>query len=138
LDEDHSQMLEFDEFVRGFYLLSPKASKAEKINFTFKIYDVDGNGDVSRDELLQLLTDVLKEDKASLGHMHLAEEDLRDWVDMSFDEVVPSGEQGMKKDDYARMVELHPAILESLTIPMNFLESANIASFEKALHRSGE
>lgn len=60
LDEDGSDSLEFDEFVRGFYLLSTRASKTDKIAFTFKIYDVNGDGDIDKGELLQLLTDVVR------------------------------------------------------------------------------
>jgi hypothetical protein len=71
LDEDSSETLEFSEFVRGFFLLSTRASKSEKIQFTFKIYDVDGNGDIDKQELLQLLTDVIREDGAT-KHLQLS------------------------------------------------------------------
>lgn len=45
LDEDGSATLEFNEFVRGFFLLSTRAPKEAKVDFTFRIYDVNGNGE---------------------------------------------------------------------------------------------
>lgn len=62
LDEDKSERLEFSEFVNGFYLLSPMASNDEKVRFTFKIYDVDGNGSIDQAELYTLLRDVIRSD----------------------------------------------------------------------------
>jgi hypothetical protein len=37
LDEDQSERLEFEEFVRGFFLLSPMASREEKVVFSYKV-----------------------------------------------------------------------------------------------------
>jgi Ca2+-binding EF-hand superfamily protein len=44
------------------------ATKQEKMEFTFKIYDVDGNGSIDEEELYLLLKDVIRSDKNVSKH----------------------------------------------------------------------
>jgi serine/threonine-protein phosphatase 2B regulatory subunit len=106
LDEDKSEKLEFGEFVNGFYLLSPMATNEEKVRFTFRIYDVDGNGAIDQEELFILLRDVIRSDTSV--NVHFRDSDLRDWVEGTFVDICPVGKKTIELDEYRKMVEKHP------------------------------
>jgi serine/threonine-protein phosphatase 2B regulatory subunit len=147
LDEDKSDKLEFGEFVNGFYLLSPMASKEEKVHFTFRIYDVDGNGAIDEEELFLLLRDVIRSDTSV--NVHFRDSDLRDWVGETFAKMCPEGKKTIEMDEYRKMVEKHPGkspryfffvpladsgapvVLQALTIPMNFLRDIEDEKWER-------
>ena len=130
LDEDKSETLEFDEFCNGFYLLSPRATKEEKIKFAFKIYDVDGNGCIDDNELFLLLRDVIGTDSSS--GVYFDDSHLRDWVAATFAEVCPEGaKQEIRLTEYRQLCGRHPIMLQNLTIPLNFLHEFEESKFQR-------
>ncbi|KAJ4709537.1 Calcineurin subunit B [Melia azedarach] len=50
--------LNFKEFVAFLSAFSPRATLQEKIDFIFKVYDSDGNGKVTFDDMLDVLRDL--------------------------------------------------------------------------------
>lgn len=62
---------------------------------------------------------------------------MREWVNMTFQEVGRDKTE-IQLEDFARLVELHPGIVDALAIPMNFLHPSEesavkaITSFEKS------
>lgn len=84
---------------------------------SFKIYDVDGDGYISRPELLNIL-------KASLEQfvVEISEEDMQQLVDQTFKEVDINGDGLISFDEYKSMVLKHPGIIQSLTINSPILE----------------
>lgn len=50
---------------------------------------------------------------------------MRDWVDVTFKEVCRDGSTTIGLEEYTRMVDKHPAILDALTIPLNFLHGSD-------------
>ncbi len=129
LDEDKSDRLEFGEFVNGFYLLSPMATNEEKVKFTFRIYDVDGDGEIDEEELFVLLRDVIRSD--TTVNVNFREADLRDWVKETFKEMCSPEKNTIQIEEYRRMVERHPVVLQALTIPMNFLHEFENEKWER-------
>jgi len=73
--------LDLDEFVTGF-AKATRGTKAEKMDFLFKVYDLKGDGFVWRSELQQLITHLpfdvapFAEDKKGLSY-----DDFAKWVD---------------------------------------------------------
>ncbi len=132
LDEDGSERLEFEEFCYGFYLLSPMATREEKIQFSYKIYDVDGNGQISEEELFTLLRDVIASDTSV--DIFFSDDDMRSWVASTFKDVCPE-KPSMTLEDYRKMVEKHPVVLQSLTIPTNFLREFEDDKWERQFTR---
>jgi len=54
-DKDGSGDVDFTEFLQGLSTFGSKVEKTEKLRFAFQIYDVDGDGFISREELFMVL-----------------------------------------------------------------------------------
>lgn len=55
MDTDNDKHICFTDFVRALAVLSSQTPKREKHQFTFKIYDIDGDGKISNRDLYQTL-----------------------------------------------------------------------------------
>mmetsp|Transcript_22570 Transcript_22570/g.38721 ORF Transcript_22570/g.38721 Transcript_22570/m.38721 type:complete len:179 (-) Transcript_22570:400-936(-) len=55
IDTDHSETVNFKEFVQALSIFSVHADKEDKLKFAFKIYDVDEDGYISNGELFTVL-----------------------------------------------------------------------------------
>ena len=53
-DEDKSGAINYTEFCRALSTLSAKATLGEKLRFAFTLYDVNGNGFISPDEMFEV------------------------------------------------------------------------------------
>ncbi|VDM16961.1 unnamed protein product [Hydatigera taeniaeformis] len=54
-DTDGNGEVDFKEFIEGMSQFSVKGNKEAKLNFAFKIYDVDKDGYISNGELFQVI-----------------------------------------------------------------------------------
>lgn len=54
-DQDRNGEVDFREFIEGVSQFSVKGDKTSKLNFAFKIYDMDGDGFISNGELYTVL-----------------------------------------------------------------------------------
>ena len=50
-DEDGGGDVDFQEFVSGLSAFSSKGNKEQKLQFAFKVYDIDRDGYISNGEL---------------------------------------------------------------------------------------
>ncbi|XP_020299101.1 Kv channel-interacting protein 1 [Pseudomyrmex gracilis] len=57
LDQDHSGLLNFEDFVMGLSKLS-RGSIDEKLHWTFSLYDINGDGCITREEMTDIVTAV--------------------------------------------------------------------------------
>lgn len=55
MDTTGDKCVDFGEFVRALSVLSSQTAKQEKLRFTFKMYDIDGDGRISNRDLYQTL-----------------------------------------------------------------------------------
>eukprot|EP00037_Helgoeca_nana_P014227 m.132580 g.132580 ORF g.132580 m.132580 type:complete len:177 (-) comp22460_c0_seq1:937-1467(-) len=54
-DSDGDGEIDFEEFIKGISLFSTRGDKRKKLEFAFKIYDIDKDGFISNGELFQVL-----------------------------------------------------------------------------------
>eukprot|EP01013_Petalomonas_cantuscygni_P008672 TRINITY_DN2140_c0_g1_i1.p1 TRINITY_DN2140_c0_g1~~TRINITY_DN2140_c0_g1_i1.p1 ORF type:complete len:177 (+),score=33.33 TRINITY_DN2140_c0_g1_i1:238-768(+) len=54
-DTDNSQTVDFREFVKALAIFSGDCAKLDKLKFTFKVYDLDGDGFISNADLFKTL-----------------------------------------------------------------------------------
>ncbi|KAL9269917.1 Calcineurin B-like protein [Drosera capensis] len=66
-DANHKGVIDFGDFVRSLTVFHPNASKEDKIDFTFKLYDLDGTGFIERHEVKQMLIALLCESDMKLA-----------------------------------------------------------------------
>ncbi|CAH0720139.1 unnamed protein product, partial [Brenthis ino] len=55
LDQDRSGLLSFEEFVTGLSILS-RGTLEEKLRWTFSLYDINGDGYITKDEMTEIVT----------------------------------------------------------------------------------
>jgi len=60
-DEDKDDCISFKEYIANLILMSPMASYDEKLKFSFNIYDKDGDGYISHDDLKTVITAIMTE-----------------------------------------------------------------------------
>jgi serine/threonine-protein phosphatase 2B regulatory subunit len=118
-DTDNDGEMTFPEFVKGLSHLSPLASLEEKLQLSFGVFDVDGNGVVDKEELYSMLKASLVE--GTLG-VDLSETQMRDLVDATFRQVCGEGD-GISFDDFAAMVRRNPVIVRNLTVNTDILRA---------------
>ncbi|UJR20729.1 hypothetical protein I4U23_023849 [Adineta vaga] len=58
-DEDHSGTVDIDEFVRGF-ILTTKGDLQSKIDYTFRIYDQNGDNQISGEEIKEMANSITR------------------------------------------------------------------------------
>ncbi|CAH1989852.1 unnamed protein product [Acanthoscelides obtectus] len=55
LDQDHSGLISFEDFVQNLSILS-RGSLEEKLQWAFSLYDINGDGYITREEMTDIVT----------------------------------------------------------------------------------
>eukprot|EP00768_Dysnectes_brevis_P006486 gnl/Dysnectes_brevis/512_a568_5810.p1 GENE.gnl/Dysnectes_brevis/512_a568_5810~~gnl/Dysnectes_brevis/512_a568_5810.p1 ORF type:complete len:186 (-),score=49.53 gnl/Dysnectes_brevis/512_a568_5810:107-664(-) len=112
IDEDGNEQIEFEELVNGLSVFSAQAPQKEKIDFTFRLYDLDGNGNLDRQELEQLLTASLDTNP----DITLSAEQISALLDQVFEEVDTDGNGVIDKPEFVAMCEANPLLISHLKL----------------------
>eukprot|EP01002_Notosolenus_urceolatus_P012046 NODE_4126_length_839_cov_7.137975_g3414_i0.p1 GENE.NODE_4126_length_839_cov_7.137975_g3414_i0~~NODE_4126_length_839_cov_7.137975_g3414_i0.p1 ORF type:complete len:211 (-),score=49.79 NODE_4126_length_839_cov_7.137975_g3414_i0:78-710(-) len=110
-DKDSSGHIDFREFLVGLSILCDKGSKEAKLKFAFKMYDLDGDGFISKDELLKIVESCLFQNSLSLPT-----EALQKLVDATFRQADIDGDGRITVEEFDKYVINHPQVIEQLTI----------------------
>ncbi|EGV59966.1 Calcineurin subunit B [Yamadazyma tenuis] len=108
-DEDGSGTIDFQEFIAGLSVFSGKTSKADKLKFAFKIYDIDRDGYIGNGELFAVM-------KMMVGK-NLQDEDLQQIVDKTMMEADGDGDGQLNFEEFRRAVD-SKSVASSLTLNM--------------------
>lgn len=109
-DSDNNGVIDFREFIFGLSVLSSKSSRNEKISFSFGIYDLDRDGEISRKELTDMLKATADENDLALDEVQLAS-----IVDGTLAEI-PGNAESINLEQYSGLVSTHPSMLQQLTL----------------------
>ncbi|XP_003393352.1 Kv channel-interacting protein 1 isoform X1 [Bombus terrestris] len=82
LDQDHSGILSFEDFVTGLSILS-RGSIDEKLRWTFSLYDINGDGCITREEMTDIVTAVY-ELMGKFSDPNMDHDGVREKVDRMF------------------------------------------------------
>ncbi|KAG2187402.1 hypothetical protein INT44_005090 [Umbelopsis vinacea] len=96
-DEDGGGDVDFKEFIKGLSAFSAKGNQREKLQFAFKVYDMDRDGFISNGELFLVL-------KMMVGN-NLKDNQLQQIVDKTIMEADKDLDGKISFDEFLVMVE---------------------------------
>jgi serine/threonine-protein phosphatase 2B regulatory subunit len=95
-DADEDDNIDFNEFITALSVFTARGHTKEKLHFAFKVYDIDGDGFISNNELFHVL-------KMMVGS-NLNEIQLQQIVDKTILEADSDKDGKLSFDEFSRMV----------------------------------
>ena len=114
-DENPDDTLDFTEYVNGLSNASKRASIEEKAKFVFRVYDLDGNGTISRDELYEVMTLSLREN----SDVKIPEVALKRIVNDTIKKMDQNGDGEISLEEFTDAAKKNPNILNCVNVDVD-------------------
>jgi len=111
MDGNRDGFLNFLEFVMGLDLLSPEATAGERLRLLFDVYDIDGDGLVSKTECRALLAAAFVE-----AGVTVPPTDLQKVVDKTFEAHDLDHDGNLSFTEFQTMADKRPGFLRPVTL----------------------
>lgn len=111
-DVKRKGVIDFVDFVRALHIFHPNAPREDKIDFSFKLYDVENTGYIERHEVKQMLIALLCE-----SNMKLEDETIEQILDKTFLDADVNQDGKIDKSEWQSFVSKNPSLLKIMTVP---------------------
>lgn len=105
-------VIDFADFVRAIHVFHPSVSMEEKIEFSFKLYDMDNTGFIERKEVKQMLVALLSE-----SGMRLSDETVETILDKTFSDADVNQDGKIDRAEWENFVSRNPSLMKIMTLP---------------------
>lgn len=119
-DKDHSDTIDFAEFISVLSILQ-RGTAEEKLEMSFHIYDLDGDGSITREELKKIVEAIFKVrsisgDAVASSNDHTWWKTPDQFVDHLFKELDANGDGKITLQEYKNGALRDPNICKSLNL----------------------
>lgn len=112
-DQNADGKLDFREFVCGFSIVL-RGRMEDKLKFSFQMYDINGNGFISREEMSEVLAAMYKVE-SSLSNV-LDREDPEERTDSIFNQMDLDCDDKLSLDEFIKGVKKDPRLVKLMDI----------------------
>ncbi|XP_067134074.1 frequenin-2-like [Centruroides vittatus] len=113
-DENQDGAIEFEEFIRALSVTS-RGSLEEKLVWAFKLYDVDNDGYITREEMYSIV-DAIYQMLGTQTRFENEEDNPRQRVDRIFDQLDKNHDNKLSLEEFKEGSKHDPKIIQALTL----------------------
>ncbi|KAL1316074.1 calcineurin B-like protein 1 [Arachis duranensis] len=105
-------VIDFGDFVRALNVFHPHTPQKVKIDFSFRLYDLDKSGFIERHEVKEMILALLTE-----SEMKLPDEMIETIINKTFLAADPNQDGKIDENEWEAFVTKNPSLLKIMTLP---------------------
>jgi len=113
-DENKDGTIEFEEFIRALSVTS-RGNLDEKLSWAFKLYDVDNDGFITKDEMFNIV-DAIYQMVGNQGNMGDEDNTPEKRVERIFSQMDKNNDQRLSLEEFKEGSKQDPKIVQALSL----------------------